>query len=141
MKKKIYFLDDDSDDLHFLNEIAESLGHISTTFSMPPEFLKHLQNSPDVPDIFFIDIRMPYFDGYEMVRHLKSNERFYDIPIIIYSSFRDEAIIDRCFESGANCYIHKSAELHKIYNAVKYAINKDWGSFTPNSGNFLFRDY
>jgi CheY-like chemotaxis protein len=68
--RRLYYLDDDTDDLHFFREAAESLGHNVEIFVNGTMMLKALKKET-LPDIIFLDIRMPVFDGEQILDILK----------------------------------------------------------------------
>lgn len=60
-----------------------------------------------IPDLIILDIRMPKMDGYEVVKHLKRNEVFRRIPILILSGYT--------VDTG----LLKSFGLSRIYSLAK----------------------
>jgi class 3 adenylate cyclase len=58
-------------------------------------------------DLILLDLEMPEMDGLELLRHLKSDMRLRDIPVIIISSHENIVDIVHCIELGAEDYVHK----------------------------------
>jgi two-component system, cell cycle sensor histidine kinase and response regulator CckA len=61
----------------------------------------------ELPDLILLDVKMPDMDGYEVCRHLKSDERSCMIPVIFISALDDIADIVKAFEAGGADYISK----------------------------------
>jgi CheY-like chemotaxis protein len=71
------------------------------------EFLVHLYQSGVLPCIILADLNMPKMSGSEMLRTLKGDERFRDIPVIVYSTSINTAEKEHCLHLGAYAYITK----------------------------------
>ena len=59
------------------------------------------------PDIILLDIEMPRMDGFEFARHLRNDERFHDIPIIMVTSRTGEKHRERAMELAIESYLGK----------------------------------
>jgi putative two-component system response regulator len=59
------------------------------------------------PDLILLDVMMPGMDGYEVCRHLKSNESTQHIPVIFLTAMQEPEHEARGFEVGAADFIHK----------------------------------
>ena len=60
-----------------------------------------------VPDLILLDIMMPDTDGYEVIKRLKDDQRFTDIPVIFLTSKDDDASEMEGFDLGAVDYVTK----------------------------------
>ncbi|MBA2343947.1 MAG: response regulator [Rubrobacter sp.] len=58
-------------------------------------------------DLLLLDIMMPEMNGYEVLRHLKADERLRDIPVIMISALDEIETVVRCIEMGAEDYLQK----------------------------------
>jgi CheY-like chemotaxis protein len=135
--KIIFLIDDDVDDLHFMNDISISLGHTTQLFYNGPDMFSVLNSIEIKPNIIFLDINMPMLDGFEVLEKLRhTKEEFKDIPVIIHSSHRDEKSIKRCYELGANYFITKAFNYNDLKSSIEYAINKDWKTFKASLHDF-----
>ncbi len=59
------------------------------------------------PAAVVLDAMMPVHDGMEVLRRIRANEEFGDVPVIILSARRNEEDIVRALEMGASDYIVK----------------------------------
>jgi DNA-binding response OmpR family regulator len=71
------------------------------------------------PDLIVSDLVMPYRDGFEVLRTLRSDPRFRAIPIVILSMRDREEDIVRGFEQGADDYVVKPFNARELVARVK----------------------
>jgi two-component system chemotaxis response regulator CheY len=72
-------------------------------------------------DLVITDLNMPNVDGFELVRTIRQNVTYSELPIIILSSLADAQYIERGMQAGANSYIVKPFNMKKIqYEVSKY---------------------
>ncbi|MFZ5982173.1 MAG: response regulator [Patescibacteria group bacterium] len=61
-----------------------------------------------IPDLILLDIVMPYMDGMEFLRKIKTTEAFSKIPIILLTNLSQKEDIDLGLGMGAEDYLIKS---------------------------------
>ena len=61
----------------------------------------------DVPDLILLDVEMPEMNGFEVIKRLKGDIRFKEIPVIFLTSKSDEKSEKEGFELGAADYVTK----------------------------------
>ena len=61
-----------------------------------------------LPDIVFLDIRLPKMDGFAVLENLRSNTVTKNIPVIILSNYGEKELVDRGLKLGALDYLIKS---------------------------------
>lgn len=71
------------------------------------------------PDFIVLDLNMPKKNGKEVLCEIKNHPVFKMIPVIIYTTTRDEQEVKRCYELGANTYIVKPSNFERIVKVVK----------------------
>lgn len=75
-------------------------------FDNPLKVIHWLQEG-NIPDLIISDIRMPDMKGDELLRYLKSNVLFKQIPVVMLSSEDSTSERIRLLEEGAEDYIVK----------------------------------
>lgn len=60
------------------------------------------------PDLILLDLLLPGIDGFEVLRRLKADERFKDIPIIVLSNLGEHVDIEKAKQIGAVEYLVKA---------------------------------
>lgn len=128
----LYYLDDDNDDLHFFNEVAESLGHKVAIFVNGMMMLKALKTG-ELPDIIFLDIHMPVYDGEQILSILKKDERCSKIPVVLISGAYSKAMVGRYLDAGAGYMMKKSASLEDLKSSLESVLRIDWDTFRAYS--------
>lgn len=68
-------------------------------------------------DIIITDIQLPVIDGYEIIRHIKSN--YPHIPVIVQSanSFNNE--MKKCYDLGCDAYMVKPLDGAKLIKNIE----------------------
>lgn len=61
-----------------------------------------------VPDIVFLDIRLPKMDGFAVLENLRADPKTQNIPVIILSNYGEKDLVDRGLKLGALDYLLKS---------------------------------
>lgn len=74
-----------------------------------------------VPNIVFMDIRMPGIGGLEATQRILSQHP--DIKVIVVSAFNDEVYPATLLKAGASGYITKNADTEEIKTAVETVLS------------------
>lgn len=79
---------------------------------------KGLGNSP-LPSLILLDLNMPRKGGRETLTEIKKDPDFRRIPIVVFTTFRDEEDISCSYELGASSYITKPASFDALVEVMK----------------------
>jgi chemosensory pili system protein ChpA (sensor histidine kinase/response regulator) len=79
-----------------------------------------------------LDIEMPRMDGYELAQHMRNDERFKNIPIIMITSRTGEKHRNRAMEIGVNKYLGKPYQETELLENIHELV----GSFNPQRTNW-----
>ena len=71
------------------------------------------------PDIVFLDIKMPGFDGFEVLTYLKREPRLMDVPVCIISTENQEEMQRRAKKMGAAGYIVKPPTVEELERVLR----------------------
>jgi CheY-like chemotaxis protein len=71
------------------------------------EALRLLAEVPAAPKLVVVDLKMPKLSGLDVLRHMKSDARLSAIPVVVFSSSREEADVAASYGLGANSYVVK----------------------------------
>jgi len=103
--RKIFVADDDPIVRKFLEAIFTDAGFEVTTASDGEKALAGIRETK--PDLVIMDLVMPYRDGFEVCRAVRSTPAVRDVPVIILSMKDREADALKSFEVGADDFIRK----------------------------------
>lgn len=71
------------------------------------------------PGIILLDLNLPGTDGREVLRDIKRDKRLLTTPVIVLTTSDDEQDIQKCYEEGANSYMHKPVDLEGFFSAIR----------------------
>lgn len=72
-------------------------------------------------DMLITDLNMPNIDGLRLIKTIRDDKAYKNLPIIILSSLSKDEDINLGLESGANSYLIKPFNTKKIqYEVAKY---------------------
>ena len=60
-----------------------------------------------LPDLIILDLNLPLKDGRQVLKEIKTDDRFKQIPVIVLTSSEDPNDIGLSYRLQANCYIYK----------------------------------
>ena len=117
LKKKILIADDNSNNLQLLVNYLSDYGYkILISYSGK----KTIQIALAVHlDLILLDVMMPEVDGFETCRHLKTNAKTKDIPIIFMTALADTKDKVKGFKLGAVDYITKPIEQAELLARIQ----------------------
>ena len=77
------------------------------------------------PDLVLLDIVMPRMNGYELCRHLKSDPKTQNIPVVMCSAKREQ--FDRYWgmKQGADDYIVKPFSISELIGKIENLLRSD----------------
>jgi two-component system chemotaxis response regulator CheY len=70
-------------------------------------------------DLIITDINMPILDGLKLVKRLRADEAYKDVPIIIITTEGAEEDRQRALALGANAYITKPIQAPQVIKLVR----------------------
>ena len=80
-----------------------------------------ITNTP-ARDIVLLDVMLPYKDGFEIVREIRSSPIWQDTPVIMLSARSLEEDVVRALEAGANDYVTKPYNPRELLARIKRSI-------------------
>lgn len=75
--------------------------------------------APENPAVVLLDLKMPRVNGLEFLRRIKKDERFNKIPIVVFTSSKEEIDVAQSYELGANAYVVKPVDFKEFRDTVK----------------------
>lgn len=78
-----------------------------------------------LPDIIFLDLNMPRVNGLEALAIIKDDPKLKDIPVLMLTCSRSDLDKSKAYESKANFYVVKPADLNEFFEFAKY-VQEIW---------------
>jgi len=107
----------DDEDIRFVENGIEVIDFLHKAGLNPP--------GNGFPEIIILDLNMPKKNGKEVLKEIKQHPLFKKIPVIIYTTTRDEVEVRNCYELGANTYIVKPTSYKSLCRIVR-SIKAYW---------------
>jgi CheY-like chemotaxis protein len=126
---KILYADDDPDDHVFFREaLKETKSDAELKIvNNGHELMEYLaQADGQLPDVIFLDIKMPRKNGKECLKEIRSNNLFNHIPVIMFSTSAHEKDIEESFKNGANLYVSKPVFFNDEVRILKKIFSLSW---------------
>ena len=112
VRKKILLAEDDMDDQKLFEEFFHHRDDILLLSFVEngEELLQFLKASGDdgqLPDLIILDQNMPKKNGLQTLQLLKEENRYTNIPVVIYSTYADQQLIKDASNLGASLIVAK----------------------------------
>jgi DNA-binding response OmpR family regulator len=120
---KVLAVDDESDILLIVRTALESAGMDVRTASNGRDALTTADEF--APDLIVLDVMMPEMDGFEVVRHLRENEKTQDIPVVMLTGVSDSQRVKQALDSGVARYIVKPFDIEELLRTVRQVLDSD----------------
>lgn len=134
--QKLFILiaEDDADDRFLLqtafdeNGFTDSLQFVENGIELI-EYLSDIMNEKSLdmnyPGFILLDLNMPKKDGREVLKEIKQHPELKKIPIVVFTTTKNEHEIKRCYELGANTYVVKPVSFDSLVKVI-HEIRTYW---------------
>jgi CheY-like chemotaxis protein len=119
-QKKLLIVDDDEMNLDFFDLMLSKLGFGVIKAKDGVEALEKAKRF--LPDLILLDNIMPRMDGWEFTKTIKSDDRYKDIPIIMFSALDDVKDKLEGFELGIEDYITKPFNFSEVLARIRVVL-------------------
>lgn len=120
--KHIYIVEDDTNIRELICYALNNNGFKATGYGDA----KHLYEAMEeqLPQLFILDIMLDGEDGYQILKHLKSNPRTREIPCIMLTAKSSEFDKVKGLDMGADDYITKPFGVMELISRVKAVLRR-----------------
>jgi DNA-binding NarL/FixJ family response regulator len=112
-----------ADDHRLMLAAARRVLERAGDFEIVGEAMRGSQVPPAVaslqPDVVLLDVRMPGLDGIECLKRIRSQG--HDVPVVIVSSYVDDAHVQAAKAAGATAYVGKTIDPAVLPEIVRAA--------------------
>jgi CheY-like chemotaxis protein len=138
--KHILLADDDRDHAIFFSRILRDID--------PKVKLSVVHNGDDLlkfllenkVDLVFLDLKMPCLNGHECLRQIRKNDKWTDLPVIMYSSSAYMPDIQKSFKDKADFYMVKPFSAEHLRNALASILSVSWEGNSPMKRHYFINN-
>ena len=87
------------------------------------------RDTTKTPEFVLLDVHLPKINGLEVLERLRENERTELLPVILFSSSREE--VAQGYRLGANSYVTKPVNFDRFSEAMQY-VGWYWLNFNES---------
>ncbi len=129
MEKNIFLADDDADDLLFFEDALKEIA-IPSQLTISHNGLELMSNLETLtahppPDVIFLDLNMPFKNGFECLKEIRETPKLKDIPVVIFSTSNNESTVSKTYSLGANCYCCKPNSHKTLIKTIESVLALD----------------
>ena len=119
--KHILLVEDNPDDVELMLRALKMarIDHEVSVARDGVEALDYLFEKGTLPRVIFLDINMPKISGLEVLKRLRADERTRRIPVVLFTSSKEDTDIRQGYGLGVNSYIHKPVDSVQFTDTVK----------------------
>ena len=119
--------EDDADDQEMLKEVFRSIDTAFVLFFVNngKEIISALEKLKDdqMPCLIVLDYNMPGLNGADILQELSTNERYKNIPKVVWSTSGSEKFRNICLELGAVDYVIKPNNVVGLEEVARYMLS------------------
>jgi len=126
LKGRVLVADDDPAILRLVTTILEKEGFTVVGARDGKEAYKALQEHSDITAAVF-DVVMPHIPGPELVRYMRTEKRFNNIPVMMMTAEQDPKLSRDSFAAGAVVFLPKPFTTAQLQTMLRMLIGKAKG--------------
>lgn len=115
--KKVLIVDDDRGIANMIRAIFR-IGNVDAAYASNGDEAFKLLKTENL-GMIICDIMMPDISGFDVLKHVRANERTKDIPFLFLSSLSSPADIKKGLDAGADKYITKPFTARELLDIIK----------------------
>jgi two-component system, response regulator len=71
------------------------------------------------PHIVLLDLNLPKLNGFEVLKRIRADERTALLPVVVFTSSKEDEDIVDSYALGANGYVRKPVEFQQFMETIK----------------------
>lgn len=113
---RLLIVDDEGSITRFVGELMETRGIVVTLETDSSRALARFNATPDSFDLVLSDLTMPKLSGVELA--IAMRQRRPDLPIIIWSGYWDEGLLDTAIAAGISATLNKPVQVNLLWETL-----------------------
>ena len=120
----LIYADDDEDDQEIMKELlpemVPGMGLITKDNGLDVlNFLNEISQQSDLPALIILDLNMPGWDGIETLKEIRKEERYRNVPILIFSTTSNAIDRQQALSEGAIGFVSKPSHYTELQTIIK----------------------
>jgi DNA-binding NtrC family response regulator len=124
MEKFVLVAEDDPALLKLVTAIVEGEGFIAAQARDGKEAYTVLKSGADIV-LAIVDVLMPYIEGTQLVKFMKSEERLRSIPVIMMTGEKSIRTGSAAVSSGATAFLNKPFTNDQLRNTIRALVRSE----------------
>ncbi|HEX3801084.1 MAG TPA: response regulator [Verrucomicrobiae bacterium] len=124
LKPTLLLVEDEEDDVFFFKRTLEKSGasfsiHRASNGAEAIEFIRKCASTDLLPQIIFLDLKMPVLNGFDFLDWLQKQNLASAIPTVVLSGSEQQKDIDRARQLGATDYLVKPIRVFDLNRVLR----------------------
>jgi CheY-like chemotaxis protein len=125
--RRILIADDDPVMRHLVTTIVKQLEYEAVVVNDGREAYRILQADAQFRAAIF-DMRMPFLEGLDLIRYMRSEKRLMRIPVMMITAEQDIKLMASSFSAGAAAFLLKPFTPEQLQSAIRMLLGYRSGS-------------
>lgn len=87
------------------------------------DFLLSQAAQDKLPDVVLLDLNMPQVDGLSVLRSIRQHPAIATLPVVMLSTSRERADVQRAYALGANAYVVKPLDYDHFHRTISSVLD------------------
>ncbi|HSP64160.1 MAG TPA: response regulator [Pyrinomonadaceae bacterium] len=118
---RILIADDDPVVRHLVTSIVTKLGYTPVTLSDGRAAFSLLKTDADFKAAI-LDMSMPYLEGLDLIRYMRTEKRLMRIPVVLITSEQSIKLMAQSFAAGATAFLPKPFSPEQLQNLLRMLL-------------------
>ncbi|HEX9989466.1 MAG TPA: response regulator [Chloroflexia bacterium] len=120
--KVVLIVEDEPDNLEIMRAVVEEL--LGFKALLVTDGAAAIETAVTTrPDVILMDLMMPVLDGFEAIKHLKTNSHTSHIPVVAVTALSRPTDRQRAVAEGASDYVCKPFDLDLLIEVIERHID------------------
>lgn len=124
MEETILVVDDNPDDLEITKRVLKKTGRtLKIHEALRGELaLAMLRESPALPKLMLLDLKMPGMSGIETLCAIRKDPRLRYLPVVILTNSNLDADRQEACDAGADAFLHKAFDIDQFCESLQFVL-------------------
>jgi two-component system, chemotaxis family, chemotaxis protein CheY len=123
ISKRVLIADDDPVMRHLISTIIKQQEHEVVVAEDGRAAYRILKSDSDF-QAAILDMTMPFLEGLDLIRYMRSEKRLMRIPIMMITAEQDLKLMASSFSAGATAFLAKPFAPEQLQSAIRMLLGK-----------------